>query len=254
MRAPRKAFGKTFSKPGTFGRKRDGLGGKRPFDDSGTGKGEFTPRKPYPPRGAGFFSNKPRPSDSNSNDRPDRPVRPERAGRDRAGRDKTDQRPSTEGGKRVYRKFDAPRERPPRQFSSDRPKRAGDAAGEPGKKFAPRKPAGVAGGFHGKGTARPGGFARRPGAPDGKSFGKPSGFAGKKPFSKPSGSFAGRKPFPKPGVGFAGKKPFGQASSGPGTRTPGKPAGPFAKFAGGKKPFGKRPPARKFKAREDESA
>jgi hypothetical protein len=113
---------------------------------------------------------------------------------------------------------------------------------------------GNAGGFQGKSAPRPGGFTRRPGTPEGKSFGKPGGFAAKKPFGKPSGSFAAKRPFTRPGAGFAGKKPFGKAVGTAGTRTPGKPAGPFAKFAGGKKPFGKRPPARKFKAREDESA
>jgi hypothetical protein len=233
-RTPRKPFAKTFSKPGTFGRKRDGIGGKRPSGDSRTGKGEAAPRKPYPSRGAGFFSGKPRPSDSNSNDRPDRPARPQQAGRGQAG-------PSAESGKRVYRKFDAPRDRPARPFSSGRPTRAGGAAGKPRGDFAPRKFADKTGGFPGKKPARPGGFADRPGATERKSFAKPSGFAGKKPFGKAGGS-------------FAGKRPFGKAGSGAGAKAGGKPAGPFAKFAGGKKPFGKRPPARKFKAREDESA
>jgi hypothetical protein len=91
---------------------------------------------------------------------------------------------------------------------------AGSSSGRPTEDFAPRK------------------FA-------GKSFGKPSGFSGKKPFGKSSGKpggFAGKKPFTKPGAPFAGK-----------------PASTFAKFAGSKKPFGKRAPARKFKPKEDGS-
>jgi hypothetical protein len=243
--APRK----TFSKPGTFGRKRDSSAGRSSLGDRATGPRESAPRKPYPPRGAGFFSGKPRPSD----DRPHRPATPAsgHAGRERTG-------PPANSGKRVYRKFDAPRDRPPRPFPPDRPARAAGAAGRPRGDFAPRKFAGKAGGFPGKKPASPGGFADRPGAPERKSFAKPSGFAGKKPFVKAGGSFPGKKPFTKPGVGFAGKKPFGKsggaAGARAGARTEGKPTGPFAKFAGGKKPFGKKPPARKFKPREDESA
>ena len=78
------------------------------------------------------------------------------------------------------------------------------------------------------------------------------GFAG-----KPAGEFAPRKfagkPFGKPG-GFAGKKPFGRSAGKPGAAFPGKPSSTFAKFAGNKKPFGKRAPARKFKPGKDESA
>jgi hypothetical protein len=120
----------------------------------------------------------------------------------------------TESGKRVYRKFDAPRERPTRTFSSDRPARpegGGGFAARPGGDFAPRK------------------FA-------GKPSGKPGGFAGK----------AGHKP----GGGFAGKKPFGKS----GAPFSGKPTSTFAKFANNKKPFGKKAPARKFKPSQGESA
>jgi 23S rRNA pseudouridine2605 synthase len=236
---------KTFSKPGTFGRKREGFaaqasGGERParreftprsgqdgdrrpgprsdrgersaFGGSrGVGsytprpQGErprrsegdgFAPRKPYAPRGAGFFSAKPRPSD----DRADRPARGPREGRERAT--------ASETGKRVYKKFDAPRDRPARPYSSDRPARAEGGAG------GARKPAGD--------------FAKR-------------GFVDK---AKP-GKFAG-----KSGVGFAGKKPFGKSDG----SFAGKPTSTFAKFAGNKKPFGKRAPARKFKPSQGESA
>lgn len=205
---------KTFSKPGTFGRKREGFAarapgsyaprpqGDRPRTDRPRGREEegAAPRKPYPPRGAGFFSGKPRPSDD----------RPERAARGPS------ERPS---GKPAYRKFDAPRDRPARPFSpgrtvrpssSDRPARAerSDKPRKPGD-FAPRK-------FAGKTSGKPGGFSRKPGG-------------------KPAGSFAGKKSMP--GASFSGKS-----------------GSPFAKFAGNKKPFGNRPPARKFKPPKGESA
>lgn len=69
-------------------------------------------------------------------------------------------------------------------------------------------------------------FAGRPGKPGG--FGKAAG---------------GRGDGPKK---FAGKKPFGKGA--------GKPSGPFDKFKGNKKPFGKRPPARKFKPDKGDAA
>jgi hypothetical protein len=72
-------------------------------------------------------------------------------------------------------------------------------------------------------------------------------FAGKS--SGKSGGFAGKSDR-KPGGGFAGKKTFAKSDR-PFT---GKPAGTFAKFAGNKKPFGKRPPGRKFKPSKGESA
>ncbi len=244
---PRKVFGKTFSKPGTFGRKREGFAGKAAAGDMRVRAREDAARKPYPPRGAGFFSGKPRASDSNFKDRPQRPSQPERARRDQTAS-------PTESGKRAYRKFDAPRERPARPFSPDRPARRGATSSEPGRDFAPRKFAGKTGGFGGKKPESSGGFADRPGSRERTSFSRTSGFAGKKTFGKAGGSFAGKKPFAKPGGSFAGKKPFGKASSGPGTPAQGKAAGPFAKFAGGNKPFGKRPPARKFKAKGDQSA
>jgi hypothetical protein len=234
VRAPRK----TFSKPGTFARKREGFGGKPSFgSDSRPPRREFAPRsdrgergdrpafggpraaggssarprtdrsqraegsggpaarKPYPPRGAGFFSGKPRATDGAARERPERGI-------------------ATESGKRVYRKFDAPREgaeRPARAFSSDRASRPKSA----------------------------GGFVAKP---SGRFAGKPSG--GFK--SKSGGDFAPRRPSGKPG-GFAGK---GKA----GTSFAGKPGSTFAKFADGQKPFGKRPPARKYKPKGDENA
>jgi len=211
---------KTFSKPGTFGRKREGSAARPAFGGPRT-PGSYAPR----PSGGAGFKGKPgfsKPAGfSKSKDRfggkpfAGKPfVKRIFSGKPQEG----DEPVSTgESGKRVYRKFDAPRERPARPTSADRPARPARAegGGKPAGDFAPRR------------------FA-----------GKPGGFAGKKPFGKAFG-----KPGGKPG-GFAGKKPFGR----PGSESTGKPAGTFAKFAGNKKPFGKRAPARKIKPREDESA
>ena len=245
---------KTFSKPGTFGRKREGSA-TRPAFGSPRAPGSYAPR----PSGGTGFSGKPRfsksSSNSNSNSKDKFAGKPF-AGKPFAGkpRDGGERGSSTESGKRVYRKFDAPRERPARPFSSDRPARpyssdrpartaraegTGGSAGKPAGEFAPRK-------FAGKPFGKPGGFAGK--KPFGKSSGKPSGFAG-----KPTGDSAPRKFAGKPG-GFAGKKPFGRSAGKPGAAFPGKPSSTFAKFAGNKKPFGKRAPARKFKPGKDESA
>jgi hypothetical protein len=105
-----------------------------------------------------------------------------------------------------------------REGPASRPTNRGDAR-TPRKDFAPRK-------FTGKPSSKQGGFAGK--KLFGKSLDKPAGFAGKKPFAKSSD---------KPGAHFAGK-----------------PAGTFTKFAGKRKPFGKRPPARKYKPREDGAA
>ena len=250
---------KTFSKPGTFGRKREGFAARAFDGDARPPRREFAPRSgpradqrsdrgerngPASPRAAGSYTPRPQ-GDRPRGDRPqnDRPRSkeggsfaprkpytsrstdgPKYAGKPSfsnanksAGRPRSDDRnqgSSTETGKRVYRKFDAPRARPSRPFSSDRPARAGKSGGDasnPDGDYAPRK-------FAGKPSGKPGGFA-------GRSAGKASGgFAGKKPYSKSGGSFTG------------------------------KPTSTFAKFAGNKKPFGKRPPGRKFKPSQGESA
>ncbi len=133
---------KTFSKPGTFGRKREGFAarapgsyaprpqGDRPRTDRPRSREENSaaPRKPYPPRGAGFFSGKPRPSD----DRNERPAS--------GPRDRQDRGPAADSGKRVYRKFDAPRDRPARPFSSDRPARP-FSSDRPARPFSSDRPA-----------------------------------------------------------------------------------------------------------------
>jgi 23S rRNA pseudouridine2605 synthase len=218
---------KTFSKPGTFGRKREGFAARA----TGEGRREFTPRprtdrprsredsaaaprKPYPPRGAGFFSGKPRPSD----DRTERAAGGERNRQDRG----------PAGAKPVYRKFDAPRDRPARPFSPGRAERS-FSSDRPSRPFSSDRPARAE---RSDKPRKPGDFAPRKFA--GKPSGKPGGFA-RKPGGKPAGSFAGKKP--KAGGSFSGK-----------------PDSTFAKFAGNKKPFGKRAPARKFKPQKGESA
>jgi hypothetical protein len=260
---------KTFSKPGTFARKREGFAARSmdgdarpPRRDFTSSPGQRSSRKPErqsesserpafnSPRAAGSYA--PRPKSDRPRD--DRPRRPEGGGfaprnpyhsraaaGDHSGKPRFSQdgKPATkyrgdgprrnsssDGGKRVYRKFDAPRsevrrdrpalpqapDRPARPYSSDRsarPAGAGGGARKPAGDFTPRK-------FKAKG--KPGGY-------EGKTGRKPSGgFAGKRPSSKPAASSSG------------------------------KPAGTFAKFVGNKKPFGKRPPARKFKPSQGESA
>jgi hypothetical protein len=249
---------KTFSKPGTFGRKRDGSAarptfgtdarpprkdfaarsdsrsdrGERPAGGSGTkGKSSFAGKAGFS-KSAGF---------ANSN------SKGKFAGKPFASKPKDggERGFGGESGKRVYRKFDAPRERVKRPFSSDRPARS-FSSDRPARPTFSDRPARTtrAEGAGGAAGRSPGDFAPRKFAGK-KPFGKPGGFAGKKPFGKSSG---------KPGV-FAGKKPFGKSGSAkPGASFPGKPSSTFAKFVGNKKPFGKRAPARKYKPREDESA
>ncbi len=267
--APRK----TFSKPGTFGRKREegnrdqGTGSSEQRPRSGTfgrkpsfGEGR-PPRRNFAPRpgggdrpsAGGFreprpFTSAPRGEDgrfaprkpagggfgaragSGSGSRPslgksDRAevsgTRPARSG------DRPDRSAGTEGTKRVYRKFDAPRDKPARTFRgpSDRPALDRASSERKGSDRPVR-----ASGFGAAGGERP---ARKP-------FGKPAGGAGS--------GFGAKRPSGKPGAG--GKKPFGKA----GGSFAGKPGSPFAKFADGNKPFGKRPPARKFKPKEGEGA
>jgi hypothetical protein len=65
----------------------------------------------------------------------------------------------------------------------------------------------------------------------------------KKTYGKSSGGYAGKST----GGSVAGKKAYGKSAAGTG-----KPASTFDKFKGNKKPFGNRPPARKFKREEGE--
>jgi 23S rRNA pseudouridine2605 synthase len=241
---------KTFSKPGTFGRKREGFGGKpsfsrdssdsrpprRDFGDSRPPRREYTPRtdgdssesrpprrtfgdKPSfsGPRKPGSFSARPQRSfdggDRTNGFAPRKPSTPREGGSERTGR------PSGP----PFRKFDAPRgDRPARPYSSDRPDRADRPARSEGGDYA----------------ARPSSFGAK--KPYGKSSG---GFAGK------SSSYAGKSGTGKSsGSSFGAKKPYAKSSAS-GT---GKPASTFDKFKGNKKPFGNRPPARKYKPGKSE--
>ena len=246
---------KTFSKPGTFGRKREGFVGKSfsrdsdsrpPRRDFGDKPGFSGPRKPgaYSPRPQGGFGEDraARPSGFP----PRKPYTPREGG---AGPSRFGGKPSYDRGERSgygdrtegragrpsgppFRKFDAPRgDRPSRPFSSDRgdrPARTEDStggyAGKSSSSFGDKKP-----------------YAKSPGGFSGKS-----GFAGKSnSYGKSSGGYAGKST----GGKFAGKKPYGKSSS-----ASGKPASTFDKFKDNKKPFGKRPPARKFKPEKGKSA
>lgn len=236
---------KTFSKPGTFGRKREGFAGKsfsrdndsrpprRDFGDSRPPRREFTPRhdsdssdarpprrsygdkpsfsgpgKPgtYTPREGGAGPSRFGSKPSFSRDRNDRGSYKGERGEGRAGR------PSGP----PFRKFDAPRgDRPARSFS-DRPARTEDST-----EGFDRKPRG--------------GFGAKKSSP--KSSG---GYAGKS-----NSGYAGKSGSSK----FAGKKTYGKSAGGTGT-----PSSTFDKFKDNKKPFGKRAPARKFKPGKGESA
>ena len=204
---------KTFSKPGTFGRKREGGFESRP------------PRRDF---NAGASDRPARPARSfDSGDRPSRPARSfdgsERPARPSAPRTpgSFSARPRTQSGtgfgskpsfsrdrdsgsaerpaRTTYRKFDAPRERstgdrPARPFSKPRSEEGGSDRPARSSSFGEKKPY----------TKSPSSFGAK----------KPGSFGPKKPgtFSaKPPGTFAkfadGNNPFRKPG------KPGGKAKS-----------------------------------------
>jgi 23S rRNA pseudouridine2605 synthase len=262
---------KTFSKPGTFGRKREGFAGKPSFGrDRNDSSDTHPPRRDYgdsrPPRRE--FT--PRPDREAGDSRPprrtfgDKPARPSFGGPRKPG----------SFSARPQRSFDGPR-----SFKDDRPNgfaprktysrdsasrgeardsrtegRAGRPDGPPFRKFdAPRSPRPVR-------APRPpqddsdrkssGGFGeKKPYSKPSSSFGEKK-FGAKKPFGKSSGGFAVKSgsSFPKKSSSFAGKKPYGKSATG----GAGKPASTFDKFKGNKKPFGKRTPTRKFKPEESE--
>jgi 23S rRNA pseudouridine2605 synthase len=220
---------------------RDDSGASRPprrdFGDSRPPRREFTPRsneggeaRPYSPRPSsdrpsfggprkpGSFSA--RPQNSGFGDR--KPFTPREGGAPRFGGERSsggssDRRARTDGP--PFRKFDAPRgDRPARpSFGGDRPARPS---------------------FGGDRPARPEGSGGYAGKPSGGYAGKSSGgYAGK----PAGGGYAG-----KSSGGFAGKKPYSKSGTG-------KPAGTFDKFKNNAKPFGNRPPARKFRPEEGES-
>jgi 23S rRNA pseudouridine2605 synthase len=250
---------KTFSKPGSFDRKREGFAGRsfsrdndsrpprRDFGDSRPPRREYTPRpgadsgdsrpprrtfgdKPSfsGPRKPGSYTPRPQggsrsfDGDRSSGFAPRKPYTPREGG---AG-------PSRFGGKPSFSRED-------RGDRGDR----GERSGPPFRKFdAPR------GNYSSDRQDRPARPARSEGT--GRSYGdKPSGgFAAKKPYGKSSG-FAGKSGgYAGKSSSFAGKKPYSKS-------TAGASAGPYDKFKDNKKPFGKRgAPARKFKPEEGESA
>ncbi len=246
---------KTFSKPGTFGRKREGFAGKPSF--SGDSSDTRPPRRDYgdsrPPRRE-FTS---RPDRDSSDSRPprrtfgDRPGKPSFSGPRKPGSFSARPQHSFDSGDRTS--GFAPR----KSFSRDSrgegrdPRsegRAGRPDGPPFRKFdAPRgpRPSRTKGDFDSKPS---GSFGEK------KPYSKPaSGFGAKKPYgksAKPSGGYAAKSgsSFPKKSGSFAGKKPYGKSA----TAAAGKPASTFDKFKGNKKPFGKRTPTRKFKPEEGE--
>ncbi len=277
----------TFSKPGTFDRKREGFAGRsfdrddsrpprRDFSDSRPPRREFSdsrpPRREFTPRPEGDSDN--RPPRRTFGDKPafggprkpgsfsPRPPREGGAGPSRYGskpgfsRDRDDR-----GGDRgergprsgpPFRKFDAPRgDRPARSFS-DRP-----ASDRPARSFSSDRgdrPARPYSADRGDRPARPYSSDRpaRPSRPEGSGSytGKPSGgFGAKKPYGKPGGKSSGGYAGKSSGS-FGGKKPYGKSAA----DKSGKPVNTFDKFKDNKKPFGKRPPARKFKPDKGASA
>ena len=251
---------KTFSKPGTFDRKREGFGGKsfdrdsrpprRDFGDSRPPRREYTPRPDSEggdsrpprrnfgdkssfsgPRKPGSYAPRPQggsrsfDGDRSSGFAPRKPYTPREGG---AG-------PSRFGGKPSFSRED-------RGERGDR----GERTGPPFRKFdAPR------GKFSSDRPARP---ARSEDSSSRAYSDKPSGsFAGKKTYGKTgdgfaekSGGYAGKTS----SGGFAGKKTYGKSAA-----NSSKSSGPFDKFKDNKKPFGKRgAPTRKFKSEEGESA
>lgn len=203
---------KAFSKPGAFERKREGFAGKPSFNRDHEGR---------PPR-------------RNFEDRSDRPGKsfsgPHKSGsyapRPQSG-------PRNFEGKPSFRDREARgvrSDRGERSNYNDRPKRnEGRTDGPPFRKFdAPRKPRPFSS-DRSERSERPARFERseRPSRPKGSGD-----FA-----RKPGSTFGAKKPFSKSAKPFAGA---------------GKSTGTFDKFKGNKKPFGKRPPARKFKSKESE--
>jgi hypothetical protein len=221
---PRKGFApreggdgprKTFSKPGTFGRKREGFApregveGRPPRRDFAAGaERSARSERPDRPAGGGFKrpgSYAPRPTGGSYGGSSSAP-RPgfSKAGFSKAGFSKDRGERGAEGGeapRKVFRKFDAPRS--PKPFG-------GKPSFGAKPSFGPKKFEG------GERSERPrrsfdGPRPERSDRP--RTEGRPS-------FGAKAGGFGAKKPFSKDG-GFASK------------------GGPFAKFADGKKPFRK---------------
>ena len=242
-RAPRK----TFSKPGTFGRKREGFAGKRDFSGGANQDGPARPARRDFNAGAAGEGRPPR-RDFSAGERGERPAgggfkrpgtyTPRPAGGERAGfggkpsfgagpgarpgAKAPSARTEGEAPRKIYRKFDAPRG----------PKASGPRSSE-GRPASARPTGERSFGADRVRPARPASsdFARRPERAERPSARPASGdrqggFAAKKPFSKgaefskaggPFAKFAdGKKPFRKPGAPkSAGPRSTGAKSAGP---------------------------------------
>ena len=241
---------KTFSKPGTFGRKREGFAGKpgfsrdsdtrpprRDFSDSRPPRREFTAR----PSGERSGNDRPRRTFADRGDRGDRPGKPSFSGPRKPGSYAS--RPPREGAAGPSR-FGGKPSFSPRDREDRGGERSGRPSGPPFRKFdAPRKP-------RPSSSDRPEWSDRRAESSGDRPRKPGSSFGAKKPYGKSSTGFAG-----KSSSSFAGKKPFPKSAAGAKSSTGiGKPASTFDKFKGNKKPFGKRTPTRKFKPGKGEPA
>ena len=233
--APRR----TFSKPGTFGRKREGFGGK-PASGSGEGRPprrEFGSGEGRPPRRE-FGSGEGRPPRREFGSGEGRPPRREfGSGEGRPPRREFGERPAAGGSKRASSSTGSYPPRPKRDFGEKpafgaKPSfgRNRDAAGEGAQGEAPRK---VFRKFDAPREGKP--FRARPEG-TGRSFeGKPAGARPARSSERPEGA-RGERPRTGFGAKPAGAKSFGNKSGGGGFA---KAGGPFAKFADGAKPFRK---------------
>ena len=259
--APRRSF----SKPGTFGRKREGFGGKPSFDRGGSDRGGDSrpPRRDFgsdsrPPRRDFGGDSRPPRRDFGSDSRPprrdfgDRPARPAGGGFERSG-----------GSAGSF----TPRPRP--SFGGDRPSFGGDRpkfgnkpsfGGKPS--FGSRPPSGdrpsygAKPGFQRDRGERTGGdeaprktFRKFDAPRDKKPFGaKPFGDRPARPFgdrpARPSGDRPARS-FDRPGTfdrprteGFDRPRSEGRPSFGNKPSFGGKPSFGSKPSFGGKKPFG----------------
>jgi 23S rRNA pseudouridine2605 synthase len=275
---------KTFSKPGTFGRKREGFAGKPSFSRDSDSR---PPRRDFNTSPTGertSDTDRPRRTFADRGDRGDRPGKPSFSGPRKPG----SYAPRPQGGPRSFggdrssgsgfapRKNFAPRtpsegaagpsrfsgkpsfsprNREDRQDRGDRgSERSGRPSGPPFRKFdAPRKP-------RPSSSDRPERFDRPARSESSGDYPRnpASSFGAKKSYGKSSGGYAAKSgsSFPKKSSSFAGKKPYTKSAAGAKSASggTGKPASTFDKFKGNKKPFGKRAPARKFKPQGSESA
>ena len=210
---------KTFSKPGTFGRKREDADRPRSFQPRSSQP--FQPREDSQGRPPGKFSgsgNSGRPNQTGGAER--RPFRPrtDAAGSGGAG-ERGGSRGAGQGFERRPGSYSARPQRPDGGYAAKRPFAAsGDDRAAGKRPFTPRGERPTAGGSFAKGPGdgeKPRTFRKF----DAPKFGRPGASAGDRG-GRPAGG--GRAPGGSgPGGGFAGRKP----------------AGPFAKFADGKKPF-----------------